>query len=70
MQESFACVWAWSCVKAICIDGRVVSTSDSESVGPGSIPGGRLSNIFSFFLFFSCLSNNVLIVFSLYFKVE
>ena len=44
---------AWLHVKAICIDGRVVSTSDSESVGPGSIPGGRISNFFSFFLFSS-----------------
>ena len=25
MQESFACVWAWSRVKSICIDGGVVS---------------------------------------------
>ena len=43
--------WAWSRVNAICIDGRVVSTSDSESVGPSSIPGGRKSNFFSFFFF-------------------
>ena len=50
MQELFACVWAWSHVKAICIDGRVVSTSDSESVSPGSIPGGHISNFFLFFL--------------------
>ena len=49
MQESLACVWAWSRVKSICIDGGVVSTSDSESVGPGSIPGGCISNFFSFF---------------------
>ena len=48
MQES----WAWSRVKAICIDGAVVSTSDSESFGPGSIPGGRISNFFPFFPFF------------------
>ena len=33
---------------AICIDG-VVSTSDSESVCPGSIPGGRKLNFFSLF---------------------
>ena len=39
--------WAWSRVKAVCIDGRVVSTSASESVGPGSITGGRKSNFFS-----------------------
>ena len=53
MQESFACFWAWSRVKLKCIDGRVVSTSDSESVRPGSIPGGPISNFFSFFPFFS-----------------
>ena len=52
MQESFAFVWAWSRVKAIYIDGGVVSTSDSESVGWGSIPGGRISNFFFFFPFF------------------
>ena len=51
MQESFACVWAWSRVKSICIDGGVISMSDSESVGPGSIPGGPISNFFSFFFF-------------------
>ena len=49
MRESLACVWAWSRVKTICIDGRVVSMSDSESVGPGLIPGGRILNFFSFF---------------------
>ena len=43
--------WTRSRVKAIYIDGRVVSTSDSESSGPGSIPGGHISNFF--FLFFS-----------------
>ena len=42
--------WDWSRVKTICIDGKVVSTSDPESVGPGSIPGGRKSFFFSFFL--------------------
>ena len=40
--------WAWSRVKAVCIDGREVSTSASESVGPGSITGGRKSDFFHF----------------------
>ena len=51
MQESFACVSAWSHVKAICIYGRVVSMSDSESVCRGSIPTGRISNLFFPFFF-------------------
>ena len=29
------------------IEGRVVSTLDSESVGTGSIPSGRSLNVFS-----------------------
>ena len=41
-----------SCVKAIYIDGRIVCMSDSESVGPGSIPGRHISNFFLFFFFF------------------
>ena len=53
--SSFACVWVWSRVKSICIDGGVVSTSDSESVGPGSIRGGRISNFFFLFFFFFLL---------------
>ena len=37
------------------LDIRVVSTSDSESVSPGSIPGRGVSNffLFLFFLFYS-----------------
>ena len=33
-------------------NGRVVSTSDPESVGPGSIPGGSISNFPPFFPIF------------------
>ena len=47
--------WAWSRINTICIDGRVVGTSDSESVGRGSIHGGRKSNFFP--PFFSSWSN-------------
>ena len=34
------------------MDGRVVSTLNSESFGLGLIPGGHIMNFFSFFLFF------------------
>ena len=50
---------------AICING-VVSMSDSESVGPGSIPGGRKSNFFSLFflleviIFFSSFQSQMI----------
>ena len=33
------------------LDSRVVRTSDFESVGHGSIPGGCVSNFFSFVFF-------------------
>ena len=46
-----------------CPDDRVVSTSDSESVGLGSIPGGRVSN---FFLLFFLLEVNKLFSFFLF----
>ena len=55
---------AGSRVKSICFDGRVVSTSDSESVGPASILGGRKSNLFLFFFLLE------VIFFSLHVKVE
>ena len=44
---------AWSRVKVICIDGRVVSTWDSESVGPAvRFPMDAYRNFFNFFSFF------------------
>ena len=36
-----------------CLDSGVVRTSVSESIGPGSIPGGRVSNFEFFFFSFS-----------------
>ena len=44
----------------------MVITSDSESVGPGSIPGGRVSNLFFFFVF---LEVNKVVFFSFFFLI-
>ena len=49
--------------------GGVVSTSDSESVGPGSIPGGRKSNLFSLFFLLEVIKV-FFVFFPLHFKVE
>ena len=43
----------------------MVITSDSESVGTGSIPGGRVSNLFFFFVF---LEVNKVVVFFFFFN--
>ena len=51
MQASIACILAWSRGTAICIDGRVVSMSDTESVGPGSISVDANRTFFSLFFF-------------------
>ena len=43
----------------------MVSMSDSESVGPGSIPGKRVSNFFLFFSFFLLEVNKLFFFFFL-----
>ena len=48
METSVACVLSLVTCQCHMHRGRVVSTSDSESVGRGSIPGGRKSNFFPF----------------------
>ena len=42
-----------------CLDSRVASTSNTESVGPGSISGGRVLNFFSFSFFSSFQSRMI-----------
>ena len=49
MQASIAFILAWSRGTAMCIDGRVVSMSDTESVGPGSISVDANRTFFSLF---------------------
>ena len=70
MQASSACVLGLVTCQDLCIDGRAVSTSDSESVGPGSIPGGLILNFFTLFRFLILEVITFFYVFSLYFKVE
>ena len=62
MQASIACVLGL--VNAICIAYSVVSMSDSESVGPGSIPGGRKLNFFSPFFLLEVINGFFLLFFS------
>ena len=67
MQTSIACVFGMVSFNTICIDGRGVSTSDSESAGPGSIPMDANRTFFSFFLLLEVIKFFFL---SLHFKVE